>query len=99
MAQLPNLGVSNMVRSATGTVTAVLEAADLMSAYINKVKQDQAIDHKIHRAEYTEKAITSAAQRSAERKIELQTFADKSTDHATYLQESIDKFTAVLEAK
>ena len=99
MAQLPNLGVSGMVRSATGTVTAILESADLLSSYINKVKQDQVIDHKIHRAEYTERAITSAAQRSAERKIELQTFADKSDIHAAYLQEAIDKFTAVVEFK
>lgn len=99
MAQLPNLGVSHMVRSATGTVAAVLESADLFSAYINKVKTDQSIDHKIHRAEYTERAITAAAQRSAERKIDLQTFADKSDLHATYLQEAIDKFTAILESK
>ena len=99
MAKLPNLGVTTMVRSATGTVTSVLEAADIFSSYINKVKQDQAIDHKIHRAEYAERAISAAAHRSAERKIELQTFADKSEIHATYLQEAIDKFTAVLESK
>jgi len=99
MAQLPNLGVSHMVRSATGTVSSVLEAADLLSNYITKVKQDQVVDHKIHRAEYTERAITAAAQRSAERKIDLQTFADKSDLHATYLQEAIDKFTAILESK
>ena len=99
MAQLPNLGVSHMVRSATGTVAAVLESADLFSNYINKVKQDQVVDHKIHRAQYEDVAITNAAQRYAERMIELEAFAAKSEDHQAHLQAGLDKFKAVLASK
>ena len=99
MAQLPNLGVSNMVRSATGTVSAVLEATDLFSAYINKVKQDQEIDHKLHRAEYAEKAIANAAIRSAERGVTLQEFAKKSSDHETLLNEALEKFNNLIHGE
>lgn len=99
MAQLPNLGVSGMVRSVTGTVTTVLESADLLSSYINKVKQDQIVDHKIHRAQYEEVAITTAAKQYAERMIELEQFAAKSEDHQIHLQNGLDKFKAVLASK
>lgn len=97
MAQLPNLGVSNMVRQATAAVGSVFTATEVFTSYIEKVKADQRIDHKIHRAEYKERVIAEAAMRSTERKLELEKFAEKSSLHKELLQENLDKFTDLLK--
>ena len=99
MAQLPNLGVSSMVRQATGAVSSVFNAADVFTSYIDKVKADQKVDHAIHRAQYEDMAISNAAQRYAERMIELEQFASKSADHEAHLQAGLDKFKSVLSSK
>lgn len=96
MAQLPNLGITSMVRQATGAIGSVFNATEVFTSYIDKVKADQKVDHAIHRAEYAERVIGEAAMRSAERKIELERFADKSPVHSAHLQESLEKYKAVL---
>ena len=46
MANLPNLGVSQLVRTTTSTLGAVVQSADLLTTYVDKVRQKQKIEHK-----------------------------------------------------
>ena len=97
MASLPKLGITDLVRTTTSTVGSVIQIADIFTSYIDKVREDQKIDHALHRAEYADRAIQEAAQRRAERLIQMEKFASKSEQHLEHLQSSIDFFKEALK--
>lgn len=97
MASLPKLGVTDLIRTTTTTISAVVQSADIFTSYIDKVREDQKVDHALHRAEYADRAIQEAAQRRAERLIEMEKFAAKSDDHLNHLQNSIEFFKAAMK--
>ena len=45
MATIPNLGVSQLVRTTTSTLGAVVQSADIFTTYVDKVRKKQEIEH------------------------------------------------------
>lgn len=102
MAQLPNLGLTHMVKSSTSTVAQVFtttsSALDMLSAYVENAKAEQVIDHAIRREKYATKAVERAGLEEAERILELDAFSSKSERHHELLSAAMEKYAAIVEA-
>lgn len=102
MATLPNLGVSNMVKSSTSTIaqafTTTSSALDMLSAYVENAKIEQIKKHATDAVAFETELMSRVNIRMTEAQENLETFANSSARRGELVQSNMEKLQAAIDA-